>query len=312
MSPAPWNDRVGPLPLPAFVQRAVDRQAHDLLHAAGSTPVDFLHPALEPALVPPDSVSWQIFKNPVAIYVGGVAAVILELAEPRVRTGVWEHSRFRTQPLQRLQRTGQAAMLTVYGPQSVAVPMIAGVVRRHGQISGLTPDGVPYEANDAGLLRWVHATAQFGFAHAYDAYVRPLGRHALDRFYLEGTASGRLYGVLDAPSSDAEMRALFDSMREPLEASPIVFEFLDIMRRAPILPAPLRPIQRLLVGAAVDITPAWGTRTFAPDGGPGPEQHRKTLRALDGPSRGQGHAGGQPRRPGLPPIGLARRLPLPA
>jgi uncharacterized protein (DUF2236 family) len=52
-------------------------------------------PAGEPALAAPDSVSWRVFKNPVSLFVGGVTAVILELAEPRVRTGVWEHSSFR-------------------------------------------------------------------------------------------------------------------------------------------------------------------------------------------------------------------------
>lgn len=50
-----------------------------------------------------------------ALLVGGIAAVILELAEPRVHTGVWEHSLFRSDPVRRLQRTGLAAMATVYG-----------------------------------------------------------------------------------------------------------------------------------------------------------------------------------------------------
>jgi len=36
-----------------------------------------------------------------------------------------------------------------------------------------------------------------------------------------------------------------------------VFEFLAIMRSAPILPLPLRPVQHLLVRAALDQTPYW-------------------------------------------------------
>src|SRR5919112_3182335 len=88
--------------------------------------VDFTRPIGEPALVPPDSVSWRVFKNPVALLVGGVAAVILELAEPRVRAGIWNHTSFRSDPLTRLQRTGMAAMVTVYGARSTAEAMIAG------------------------------------------------------------------------------------------------------------------------------------------------------------------------------------------
>jgi uncharacterized protein (DUF2236 family) len=66
-----------------------------LYQPEGGPRVDFRQPAGEPALAAPDSVSWRVFKNPVSLFVGGVTAVILELAEPRVRTGVWEHSSFR-------------------------------------------------------------------------------------------------------------------------------------------------------------------------------------------------------------------------
>ena len=47
--------------------------------------VDFRQPAGEAAS---DSVSWQVFKNPVSLFIGGVTTVLLELAEPRVRSGV--------------------------------------------------------------------------------------------------------------------------------------------------------------------------------------------------------------------------------
>jgi uncharacterized protein (DUF2236 family) len=50
---------------------------------------------------------------------------------------------------------------------------------------------------------------------------------------------------------------LFETMRERLEPSPIVFEFLQIMRAAPVLPVALRPVQHLLIRAAVEMTPAW-------------------------------------------------------
>ena len=46
-------------------------------------------------------------------------------------------------------------------------------------------------------------------------------------------------------------------MRVRLEASPIIFEFLDIMRAAPVFPVPLRPAQRVLVRAAVETVPGW-------------------------------------------------------
>src|SRR4051812_7704940 len=167
----------------------------------GFPSADFTTPAGEPALVPPDSVSWRIFKNPVALVVGGVAAVILELAEPSVRTGVWEHSGFRRDPVRRLERTGMAAMVTVYGARSVAEAMIAGVVRMHDRVTGTTPAGEPYRANDVRLLTWVQATAAFGFIEAYHRYVRPLAPAEIDHAYDEGAPAARLFGVPAPPRS---------------------------------------------------------------------------------------------------------------
>jgi uncharacterized protein (DUF2236 family) len=217
--------------------------------------VDFSLPPGEPALVSPDSVSWRIFKNPVALFVGGVAAVILELAEPRVRTGVWEHTTFRTDPVARLRRTGLAAMVTVYGPRSAAEKMIAAIRRRHERIKGVTPKGEPYCASDPDLLAWVQATAAFGFLAAYAAYVAPLTGAERDRYFAEGRDAAALYGATTAPRSAAEWRALYERMRPRFERSDAIFEFLEIMRRAPALPYPLRLAQGTLIRAAVDLTP---------------------------------------------------------
>lgn len=240
-----------------FVLPFLDALARDLVQPKDGPPVDFTRPAGEPALVSADSVSWRIFKNPVALFVGGVAAVILELADPAVRTGVWEHSSFRREPVHRLRRTGLAAMVTVYGAASEARAMIAHVVRLHEKVAGRTPAGQPYHANDVALLTWVQATAGFGFAQAYRQYVNALSLEELDRLCEEGLAAAQLYGALDAPASLADLERLFEARRERLEASPIVFEFLDILHAAPVFPLAMRPLQRLLIRAAVELVPAW-------------------------------------------------------
>lgn len=227
-----------------------------LIQPEGTGPGDFRWPAGEPALLAPSSISWRVFKNPVSLFVGGVAAVLLELAEPGVRSGVWTHSTFRTHPLDRLRRTGYAAMMTVYGPRSRTEAMIAGITRRHAQVQGHTPDGRPYRATDPDLLDWVHATASFGFLEAYHLYVAPVSAAGRDTFYEEGQAAAVLYGALSAPRSQAGMDALLARMSGRLEPSPILHEFLRIVRRMPALPVVLRPLQGLLVDAAVTVVPA--------------------------------------------------------
>jgi uncharacterized protein (DUF2236 family) len=241
--------------LPAGLQRQLDDAASAFFNPKQGHRIDFARPTGEAALVPADSVSWRIFKNPVALFVGGVAAVILELAEPSVRTGVWEHSSFRDDPIGRLQRTGLAAMVTIYGARSVAEPMIARVVRMHANVEGDSPAGVHYCANDPRLLSWVHATAAFSFAQAYSHYVEPLHTTHFNALFREGMAAARLYGAVDAPTSFADMQALFKTMRGTLEFSPIVFAFLDVMRKTPALPRPILWLQPILVRAAVEMIP---------------------------------------------------------
>ncbi len=240
----------------ALPSRPLQRRLAGLIYPPGTQPDDFRGPPGEPALTPPDSLSWRVFGNPVAMLVGGIAAVLLELAEPRVRSGVWEHTTFRQQPLPRLRRTGYAAMMTAFGARSRVEAMTARINAGHARVVGRTPAGVPYQANDDELLTWVHATATFGFLQAYATCVRPVPGAQRDAYYAENQAAARLYGVAAPPASEQEFESLVDRMRPLLEPSPIVLEFLAIMRTVPLLPAPLRGLQSLLVAAAVQTVPA--------------------------------------------------------
>jgi uncharacterized protein (DUF2236 family) len=125
----------------------------------------------------------------------------------------------------------------------------------HDMVAGTTSSGEAY--CDPELLNWVHATAAYGFVRAYHTYVRSLSQPERDRYYAEGIPAAALYGAAGAPTSEADVEQLFQATVGRLERSDIVFEFLAIMRSASILPLLLRPLQHLLVQAAVDLTPRW-------------------------------------------------------
>jgi uncharacterized protein (DUF2236 family) len=291
----------------AVASLPLQRRMARLVYPPGTQPEDFLQPPGEAALLAPDSLSCRIFANPVAMFVGGVAAVLLELAEPRVRSGVWEHTMFREQPLLRLQRTGYAAMMTVFGARSRTEAMIRRINAGHGRIAGRTPAGVAYQASDVDLLTWVHATATFGFLQAYVACVRPVAAGARDAYYAENQPSAHLYGVQSPPGSERELEALLERMRPLLEPSPIVLEFLAIMRTVPLLPRPLRAVQPLLLAAAVQTLPADIRQRLGLDGPTwrlGPWQWR-LVRAM---GRAADHLG----LPSLPAQLARRRLAAPA
>jgi uncharacterized protein (DUF2236 family) len=146
-------------------------------------------------------------------------------------------------------------MMTVYGPRSASEKMIAGVVRRHERVEGVTAGGLRYHANDPDLLNWVQATASYGFIDAYSRFVSTLTPPEMSRAFAEGASAASLYGASGAPRSLDEWRAIFTRMEPRLEPSDIVEEFLGLMERAPLVPPPLRPLQRLMIRAAFDVVP---------------------------------------------------------
>jgi uncharacterized protein (DUF2236 family) len=217
--------------------------------------VDYTQPAGAAAFAGPGSVSWQVFKNPVALAIGGVCAVLLEFADARIRSGVWDHSVFRTDPIGRSRRTGVAAMVGVYGPQPAARRVIQGVTNMHARVKGETPGGEAYHALEPELLDWVSATASYGFLMAYHTFVRPLSDADKLRFFAEGETVAGLYGVHE------KLRSLdhFDEMlrrRLPrFEPHPINTEFLDIMKSGRAAPGVPKGLQAALVHAAVSLLP---------------------------------------------------------
>jgi uncharacterized protein (DUF2236 family) len=217
--------------------------------------IDFSCPVGEAALLHPGSVQWRVYKNPLALAVGGVAAVLLEFADPRIRSGVWDHSTYKSDPIGRARRTGVAAMVGVYGPQSAARRVIAGVNNMHSRVMGSTAGGEAYHALDADLLGWVSATAAYGFLTAYDRFVAPVSPADMERYYRDGHAVARLYGVEASPGSTADFLRMMARRADRFEAHPIVDEFLSTIQSGRALPSAPKFLHRALARAAVSLLP---------------------------------------------------------
>lgn len=217
--------------------------------------VDFANPVGAPALQSPDSVQWRVFKNPIALGIGGVAAVLMEFADPRIRSGVWDHSTYKADPIGRSMRTGIAAMVGCYGPADAARQVIAGVNRMHVRVKGTTPGGEAYKAMDPELLDWVAATAAYGFVTAYDRFVAPLSDADKARYFRDGATVGRLYGARVIPASATEFMAMMEKLSPRFEPHAINTEFLDIIQSGKAAPGTPKFLHRALGRAAVSILP---------------------------------------------------------
>jgi hypothetical protein len=55
-----------PVVLPWPLQRGLEAVTRALLDLGDQSSIDFLRPSGESALLPPDSISWRVFKIPVA------------------------------------------------------------------------------------------------------------------------------------------------------------------------------------------------------------------------------------------------------
>jgi len=217
--------------------------------------IDFSSPIGEPALLAPNSVQWRVYKNQIALGIGGIAAVLLEFADPRIRSGVWDHSTYKADPIGRSRRTGAVALLACYGPASKAREAIGAVNRMHGKVKGETPAGERYRALEPALLDWVAATASYGFLSAYDRFVAPLPDTEKDRFMRDSAAIGREFGARRTPGSIAAFMDMLEELEPRFEPHPIIFEFLDIIESGRAAPSIPRFLHRAVARAAVSLLP---------------------------------------------------------
>jgi uncharacterized protein (DUF2236 family) len=282
------------LRLPWPIGQLAERQVDAFLYASPKDKALFSEPAGEPGFVPLDGVNARVYASPLTLYIGGMSAVLLELAEPRVRHGVWDHSVFPVDPVRRLQRTGLAAMVTFYSARSVASAMIEGINRRHTLVAGRTPNGEPYQADDPSLLLWVQATAAYGFLEAFARFGPGLTEPEWDNALLEAVPVAKAYGVPNPPERKKDVDRLLAEWTPRLGPSDIQDQFLAKMRVAAVLPRPFTSLQPLFIRAAVDMLPEAIREQLGLSGHGLSAAQRRLLRAAVGASL-KVHLGNHPR-----------------
>ncbi|GAA1057288.1 hypothetical protein GCM10017608_34230 [Agromyces luteolus] len=108
----------------------------------------------------PDSAVLRRHAADATLMAGGAAAILLQLADPRVAAGVARHSRFRDRPLDRLVGTHAYLTALVFGDERDIRHVARIVDARHASVrgDGEHPHRPAYDARDADAQRWVAAT----------------------------------------------------------------------------------------------------------------------------------------------------------
>ena len=157
----------------------------------------------------PGSASWRIDRE-VLVLAGGTCALLMQLAHPAVAAGVAQHSNFRDDPFARLRRTLTATYRVVFGTTPQAERALRRIDAIHGRVRGLVPEtGEPYDARDADLLLWVHATLVDTAVRVYDRYVARLTPAEAQAYHAESRQIAVRLGVPPdgVPETLEELRA---------------------------------------------------------------------------------------------------------
>ncbi len=216
-----------------------------------------------------------------SMFIGGIRAILLQTLHPAAMTAVAEHSGYRGDMWGRLARTSRFIAVTTFGTADDAQRAVDAVHAIHGRVTGTMPDGTPYAASDPHLLMWVHVAEIDSFLLAHQTYgKRPLDQAGRDEYVAQTAEVARRLGVVDPPTTEAELAATLAAFRPELGATDHARDAVAYLLWRPELPLPLRPAYGVLMAAAIGLMPRWTRRELRLPSTPITD--RTVVRALGG------------------------------
>lgn len=190
------------------------------------------------------------------LLLGGGAAILLQLADPRVARGVARHSAFRERPLDRLVGTLDYVYAVAFGDEAVAAEAVRAVNRRHAPVRGGADGTAPaYNAFDAEAQRWVASTLLAVALELHERLWGPLPTTTADAIVLGYAPLGGHLQAADEgwPSTRAEFDAWWITRLAELavgdDARAVARSLLTETSALPFGAAALLPLVRLVTAA---------------------------------------------------------------
>jgi uncharacterized protein (DUF2236 family) len=181
----------------------------------------------------PGSAVWAV-NGGLPAMVAGVRALLIQTLHPGAMAGVHDHSRYREDPMGRLDGTVRWVLTTTYGDRAQATAVSAFVTRLHHHVTGEYEDARgevrDYAANDPELLSWVHVAFTEAFIGAHEIWGGPIPGGP-DAYVREWAKSGELMGVANPPTSVAELREQLAAFTADAKPDERVREAVGFLRR---------------------------------------------------------------------------------
>jgi uncharacterized protein (DUF2236 family) len=242
-----------PIPLSERLRLKLVEQVRGVFNdvESGQKPV----PPSDEALFARDTPIRMVHADIVAMMVGGIRGLLLQMLHPHALQGVLDHSNFRSDMHGRLRRTARFIAVTTFGHRDDAQAAIDRVNRIHAAVGGTLPDGSPYSASDPRVLAWVHVAEATSFLAAYLRHVRPdMPGAEQDEYYRQFAVIALALGADPVPTNRAEAEAIFRELRSDLAASPAAREVADLVLSQRPKGAP-PAVQTVLGAEAVALLP---------------------------------------------------------
>lgn len=196
----------------------------------------------------PNSVTWQLYREP-AVVIGGVRALLLQIAHPAVAEGVARYSNFKKDALGRGMRTFEAMATIYFGNRRQADATAARLQRIHSGIQGRAPQeaggaSAAFVATDPDLMCWVLATLTDTTLLVFEK-ITPHGLPAdwRERFFEESKTAAAILGIPaeNYPENLAAFRDYFSNMLNGslLGSLPVCREMAQAIIRHRYTPTPL-------------------------------------------------------------------------
>jgi uncharacterized protein (DUF2236 family) len=234
-------------------RRAVVARTVGLFAHADDPLADTLSHEGDPGLFGPDSITWEVMGD-VTGFIGGIRALLIQAAHPEVVAGVFDHSRYREDPLGRLSRTSNYVTATSYGAMPEVEAAIRIVRAAHRRVRGISHRGIAYTADDPAFAAWVHNALTDSFLACARAFgPRALTTEEADRFVQEQARIGRLLDADPIPETAADL-SRWIAEHPAIAPSPGMREAVAFLRQPPLDPA-VKVGYQVLASAAVATIP---------------------------------------------------------
>lgn len=204
----------------------------------------------------PESEVWRVNCHANGLLFGP-AAVLLQIAHPRIAQGVADHSDFRDDALRRLRRTLQTVNRIAFGTRLEAEEMRERLSVLHGKVQGEISAGMSgprhYSAFEPDLMLWVLATLIDASIKGYELVWGPLDSDRREKFYREFRRFGTYFELSESegPGDYREFVDYYEAMLQDdiLGSHPLCAEVAAAVVRPP------NPLRDRLLGRVVDFLP---------------------------------------------------------